>query len=68
MPGRTDADRSLVSNIHARGIPAAEAVGRIADLAALMMARTTSGVGLGTDGPSTSPDAGVDAGRRSLHS
>jgi ethanolamine ammonia-lyase small subunit len=69
LPGRTDADRSLISNIHARGIPAEEAARRITDLAALMMVQRRSGVGLDTDAPSTPLGAwsepGADAGRQS---
>jgi ethanolamine ammonia-lyase small subunit len=43
-PGHTDADRNLISNIHARGVPPAAAAPRIADLAATMMTARTSGV------------------------
>jgi ethanolamine ammonia-lyase small subunit len=42
-PGHTDADRNLVSNIHPRGVPAAEAARRIADLAALVRRAGRSG-------------------------
>jgi ethanolamine ammonia-lyase small subunit len=42
--GHTDADRNLISNIHARGVPPAEAAQRIAALAEQMIARRTSGV------------------------
>ena len=42
--GQTDADRNLVSNIHARGVPPSEAAARIAALAAQMIDRQTSGV------------------------
>lgn len=69
QPGRTDADRSLISNIHAQGIPAAEAARRIADLAALMLAQRTSGVGLDTDAPfnplAARPEANANDGRES---
>lgn len=39
----SDADRNLISNIHARGVSASEAVTRILNLAAQMMAGKTSG-------------------------
>jgi ethanolamine ammonia-lyase small subunit len=42
-PGHTDADRNLVSNIHPRGVPAAEAARRIAALAALVRRAGRSG-------------------------
>jgi ethanolamine ammonia-lyase small subunit len=42
--GQTDADRNLVCNIHARGVPAAEAAGRVARLAAAMMRERLGGV------------------------
>src|SRR5438067_8581491 len=42
--GRTDADRNLISNIHARGIPTQEAATRILNLAAKMMLLNSSGV------------------------
>lgn len=45
-PGRTDADRNLVSNIHARGTPPAEASARVLALVAAMIRRETSGVAL----------------------
>jgi ethanolamine ammonia-lyase small subunit len=41
--GHTDADRNLVSNIHARGVPVADAADRISNLAARMMALKLSG-------------------------
>jgi ethanolamine ammonia-lyase small subunit len=43
-PGRTDADRNLISNIHARGTPAPVAAERILRLAALMMQLGLSGI------------------------
>jgi ethanolamine ammonia-lyase small subunit len=43
-PGHTDANRNLVSNIHARGVTASEAAARIMALAAAMRAAGTSGV------------------------
>ncbi len=44
--GHTDAQRNLISNIHARGIGHDEAAQRILDLAEEMMERKTSGVEL----------------------
>jgi ethanolamine ammonia-lyase small subunit len=43
-PGQTDADRNLISNIHARGTPPPIAAERILRLAALMMQLGTSGI------------------------
>jgi ethanolamine ammonia-lyase small subunit len=43
-PGQTDADRNLISNIHARGTPPAEAAERVLRLALEMMRLKTSGV------------------------
>jgi ethanolamine ammonia-lyase small subunit len=43
ISGRTDADRNLISNIHARGIQVEEAADRIADLASRMMTMKRSG-------------------------
>jgi ethanolamine ammonia-lyase small subunit len=42
----TDANRNLISNIHARGLNPQEAATRILDLAALMMKASMSGYGL----------------------
>ncbi|MGH9747589.1 MAG: ethanolamine ammonia-lyase subunit EutC [Candidatus Acidiferrales bacterium] len=42
----TDADRNLISNIHARGVGAEEAAGRIVELAERMIAAGLSGVQL----------------------
>jgi len=44
--GQTDADRNLISNIHARGVNPADAAGRILDLAAKMMSARCSGTQL----------------------
>lgn len=44
--GKTDGDRNMISNIHARGVPVAEAAARLAALAAAMIAQKTSGVPL----------------------
>jgi ethanolamine ammonia-lyase small subunit len=43
-PGHTDADRNLISNIHARGVSTEEAAARVLALAARMMSLGTSGV------------------------
>jgi len=44
--GNTDGDRNMISNIHARGAPPAEAAVRLAALAAAMIEQRTSGVTL----------------------
>jgi len=44
--GKTDGDRNMISNIHARGTPPDEAAARLAALAAAMIAQRTSGVTL----------------------
>jgi ethanolamine ammonia-lyase small subunit len=49
QPGHTDADRNLVSNIHARGMGPAEAAAHILDLAAGMMKAECSGTRLFTE-------------------
>jgi ethanolamine ammonia-lyase small subunit len=52
--GQTDADRNLISNIHARGISRREAAARILSLAERMMASRSSGTRLlDRDGPET---------------
>jgi ethanolamine ammonia-lyase small subunit len=43
LSSHTDADRNVISNIHARGLSAQEAAGRILNLAAKMMETRTSG-------------------------
>lgn len=57
--GRTDADRNLVSNIHARGVSHEDAARRILGLAAAMIRLKTSGVAVKEDqamiGSITSP-------------
>ena len=45
-PGDTDAKRNLISNFHVRGISSGDAATRIVHLAAEMMARKESGVGV----------------------
>jgi ethanolamine ammonia-lyase small subunit len=44
--GKTDGDRNMMSNIHARGTPPDEAAARLAALAAAMIEQRTSGVTL----------------------
>jgi ethanolamine ammonia-lyase small subunit len=49
--GHTDAQRNLISNIHARGVPVADAAPRIAALAEKMIRLQTSGVAVKEDRP-----------------
>jgi len=49
--GNTDADRNLVSNIHARGVSAEDAANRITHLAAQMMSLKRSGTTLKEEAP-----------------
>lgn len=44
--GKTDGDRNMMSNLHARGTPPAEAAPRLAALAHAMIEQRASGVGL----------------------
>jgi ethanolamine ammonia-lyase small subunit len=44
--GKTDGDRNMISNIHARGTPIEEAANRLASFAAAMIEQRTSGVSL----------------------
>jgi ethanolamine ammonia-lyase small subunit len=44
--GRTDGDRNMMSNIHARGTPPDEAASRLAGLVGAMLEQGRSGVGL----------------------
>jgi ethanolamine ammonia-lyase small subunit len=44
--GRTDGDRNMISNIHARGIPIEDAAQRLAAFASAMIEQRTSGVTL----------------------
>jgi ethanolamine ammonia-lyase small subunit len=44
--GKTDSDRNMMSNIHARGTPPAQAGQRLATLVGAMLDQRTSGVGL----------------------
>lgn len=48
--GRTDGDRNMMSNIHARGTPPEQAGHRLAVLARAMVDQGTSGVGLDLSG------------------
>jgi ethanolamine ammonia-lyase small subunit len=58
--GHHDAQRNLISNIHARGVPPAAAAERVTNLAAHMMLRRTSGVELKEElpGPESRPELG----------
>ena len=58
-PGRTDGDRNMMSNIHARGTPPTEAAPRLADLALAMIRQQRSGVDL-----DLSEIPGVERGHR----
>jgi ethanolamine ammonia-lyase small subunit len=49
--GHTDAQRNLISNIHARGVPVEPAAGRILRLAAQMITRQISGAELKEEMP-----------------
>lgn len=53
--GHHDAQRNLISNIHARGVPAEAAAERLINLAAHMMSRQTSGVDLKEELPGAEP-------------
>jgi ethanolamine ammonia-lyase small subunit len=53
-PGHTDAQRNLVSNIHARGVPPEQAVERILGLAEKMRRIQTSGVAVKEELPALS--------------
>ena len=44
--GKTDGDRNMISNIHARGTPVEDAARRLASFAAAMIEQRTSGVTL----------------------
>jgi ethanolamine ammonia-lyase small subunit len=48
-PGHTDAERNLVSNIHSRGTPVAEAATRVLELATQIMRLGRSGVSVKED-------------------
>lgn len=48
--GKTDGDRNMMSNIHARGTPPEQAAKRLALLAGAMLDQRTSGVGLDLSG------------------
>lgn len=48
--GKTDGDRNMMSNIHARGTPPAQAAARLSVLTAAMLAQGTSGVTLDLSG------------------
>ncbi len=48
--GKTDGDRNMMSNIHVRGTPPAQAAERLAVLVSAMLAQRTSGVSLDLSG------------------
>lgn len=48
--GKTDGNRNMMSNIHARGTPPEAAASRLAQLAGAMLEQKTSGVSLNLDG------------------
>lgn len=54
-PGHTDADRNLISNVHARGVGIKEAAARVLALAEQFRAAGRSGVGI-TEAPHTQLD------------
>jgi ethanolamine ammonia-lyase small subunit len=54
--GHTDADRNLVSNIHADGIGPVDAARQVLDLVQRMRARGVSGVALQDGDPSAAPE------------
>ncbi|MDB5312550.1 MAG: eutC [Gemmataceae bacterium] len=58
-PGHTDADRNLISNIHARGVSVPEAARRIGALAARMIEVGSSGVRVKEEGPASEPFPGL---------
>ncbi len=59
--GKTDSDRNMMSNIHARGTPPDQAAKRLATLAGAMLAQRTSGVKLDLSG--LTGELGEAAGR-----
>jgi ethanolamine ammonia-lyase small subunit len=59
--GKTDGDRNMMSNIHARGTPPAQAAERLAVLAGAMLAQGRSGVDLDLSG--LARELGEAAGR-----
>jgi ethanolamine ammonia-lyase small subunit len=62
LPGstHTDADRNLISNIHARGLGPDDAAGRILHLAELMISARTSGCNLRIDGSNATRQFGSE--------
>jgi ethanolamine ammonia-lyase small subunit len=53
--GHTDAERNLISNIHARGLSPERAAARILNLAEQMMKNGASGYGLREELPKIRP-------------
>src|SRR5262249_8783441 len=61
-PGDTDAKRNLISNIHDRGLPPAEAAPRILALAEQMRRAGASGVAIKEELPAPALPLGGDSG------
>lgn len=59
-PGHTDADRNLISNIHSRGVPVADAAGRVTALATALMRAGVSGVAVKEELPAAPPAARLE--------
>jgi ethanolamine ammonia-lyase small subunit len=59
-PGHTDARRNLISNIHGRGVPVAEAATRIIALAEKMLRRHASGVEVKEEMPAAIPEVNAN--------
>jgi ethanolamine ammonia-lyase small subunit len=62
-PSDTDANRNLISNIHARGVKVGQAVERILNLAAAMMKTNRSGCQLREEPPAVGAEGSQLAGR-----
>jgi ethanolamine ammonia-lyase small subunit len=62
-PSDTDANRNLISNIHARGVGSEQAAERILNLAAAMMKTHTSGCQLREELPGVDPEGARLTGR-----
>lgn len=63
QPGHTDAQRNLISNIHARGVPHDEAAARILALAEKMRHMQTSGVAVKEELPRLDVHSAASANR-----
>ena len=62
--GKTDGNRNMISNIHARGTPPEVAARRLAMLAGAMLTQATSGVDLDVDAAGREVAAAVGTGYR----